>query len=211
MRGMATPDIVIAVVIALSAVIGLMRGLVKEVVSLVIWVTAFLSARAFAAPVADLALGTVDLARTHRMVIGFALVFICVLIAGAFVQRLLAQLVKATGLTGTDRVVGLVFGGARGAVIVIVGLIALRPFAQQSHWWSQSTLLPELLAFEDDLLELIGVAEEQVGVTLPADPAGWSTKLQGAARTHSLHGAALAGNANLEDPVAAAPVGASHA
>ena len=164
---MATPDIVIAAVIALSAVIGLMRGVVKEVLSLAIWVTAFLSARAFAEPVADLALSSLDLARAKRVVIGFALVFVSILIAGAFVQRFVAQLVKATGLTGTDRVVGLAFGGARGAVIVIVGLIALRPFAHQSHWWSQSALLPELLAFEDDLLELIGVAREQVAGTLP--------------------------------------------
>ena len=164
---MATPDIVIAAVIGLSAAIGLMRGAVKEVAALVIWATAFFSAKAFAAPVADLMIDAFDLSRASLMAIGFAAVFLGVLIAGAFVQRLLAQLVKATRLTGTDRALGFAFGGARGAVIVIAVLIAVRPFAESSEWWSESALLPELIAFEDDLIDLYGAAREELAGAEP--------------------------------------------
>ncbi len=156
---MATPDIVIAAVIALSASFGLMRGLVREVVSLVIWITAALGASAFSGLVADSVLGTLDLGRPMRVAIGFALVFIGVLIAGAILQRVLGGLVKSTGLGGTDRLLGLVFGGLRGAVVVIVALMAVRPFAQQSGWWAESEFRPGLLAFEDDLLELFGAGK----------------------------------------------------
>ncbi len=159
---MATPDIVIAAVIALSALFGLMRGLVREVVSLVIWITAALGALTFSGFVADSALGTLDLGRPVRVAIGFALVFIGVLIAGAIVQRVLGGLVQSTGLGGTDRLLGLVFGGLRGAVVVIVALMAVRPFAQQSGWWAESQFRPGLLAFEGELLELFGVGKELV-------------------------------------------------
>lgn len=160
---MATPDIVIASVIALSALFGLMRGLVREVVSLVVWVGAAISSVAFAGFMADTALASFDLGRPLRVAIGFALVFIAVLILGAIAQRVLGGLVKSTGLDGTDRVMGLVFGGFRGAVVVIVALMVARPFAQHSGWWMESQLRPELLAFEDDLLQLFGAAQQAVG------------------------------------------------
>ena len=159
---MATADIVIAGVIALSAVFGLMRGLIREVVSLAVWITAALGSMAFAGVVADTALKSLDLGRPARVAIGFALVFIGVVIAGALVQRVLAGLVKSSGLDGTDRMLGLVFGGLRGAVVVIIGLLAVRPFAEQSPWWAQSELRPGLLAFEDELLRLLGVAQDAV-------------------------------------------------
>lgn len=169
---MATPDIVIATVIVLSALFGLMRGLVREVVSLVVWVGAAISSVVFAGFVADTILASFDLGRPLRVAMGFALVFIAVLIVGAMAQRILGKLVKSTGLDGTDRVMGLVFGGFRGAVVVIVALMAARPFAQHSGWWMESQLRPELLAFEDDLLELFGAARKVVddGQGVPPRP-----------------------------------------
>ena len=86
--------------------------------------------------------------------ISFVVVFGATLIVGGIVQWAIAKLVESTGLSGTDRILGFVFGGARGAIVCIVALIALRPFAIDAHWWQASRLQRELLAFEGDVLQL---------------------------------------------------------
>ena len=111
----------IVVVIVASAVFGVLRGLVKEIVALGIWVAALLLGMVFAAPLG--ALIADSLGPRLQAGIGFAAVFIAVLLAGALLQRILGRLVDSTGLTGTDRTLGLLFGAARGVVVVIVALI----------------------------------------------------------------------------------------
>ena len=146
-------DMVILALILLSAVIGLFRGLVKELVSLVIWFCAIVGATVFASPLAEY-LTAVDASRPIRVVIAFAVVFFGVLIAGGLLQWSLAKLIQSTGLGGTDRFLGFVFGALRGGLVVIGALILVRPFAETSDWWEESLLRPELLVFEDDVLEL---------------------------------------------------------
>ena len=150
---LTTPDIVMLIVMLVSAALGLFRGLVREMASLAIWFCAFVLAAVFAPLVADSL--PADLGGGVRSALGFAAVFVAVLVAGAFGQRLLAGLVNTTGLTGTDRTLGLVFGAARGAIVVIVGLIAMRPFSLERSWWQESSVAPMLLAFEHDVLALI--------------------------------------------------------
>ena len=147
----ANADLVMGVVIAASAVFGLMRGFLREVLSLVIWAGALLFGIAFADRVAGL-MG-LDLSPGLQTAIGFAAVFVAVLIAGAILQRLVGGLVKSTGLTGTDRTLGLVFGTVRGATVVLVALIVLRPFAESREWWQVSRIAPALLTFEAEVLE----------------------------------------------------------
>ena len=159
----AVADVVIAVAMVISAVFGVLRGFVKEVVSLVIWLAALLLGVVFAAPIGEL-IG-LNLGPRLQIAVGFATVFIVVLVAGAIVQRILGGLVESTGLTGTDRMLGLLFGAARGAAVVIVALIALRPFAEVRDWWSDSTLIPPLLALEGDVLNLVDYVADRVGGT----------------------------------------------
>lgn len=158
---MATVDIVILIVVLLSALIGLARGLLKEVLSLASWLAAFILALYFAPPVADrlaghLADGSV------RLVVAFIAVFLATLIAGGLLQWVVGTLVKTTGLSGTDRFLGFLFGSARGVVVCIVALIALRQFAEAGQWWHGSVLVPELLAFEEELLAFMGKAQDWV-------------------------------------------------
>lgn len=150
----AAADVAIVAVVLISAGLGLARGLVKEVLSLAIWAAALVLSLAFGPAVAEL-LG-LNLAPRLQTGIGFVAVFVVVLIAGAIGQRLVGGLVKSTGLSGTDRLLGLLFGAARGGVVVIVGLIALRPFAEERIWWNDSQLAPPLLAYEEDVLQLAG-------------------------------------------------------
>jgi uncharacterized membrane protein required for colicin V production len=72
------------------------------------------------------------------------------------------KLVLGTGLTGTDRFLGFLFGSARGVLVCIIALIAMRPFAQESEWWLNSGITPEMLAFEQDVLDMMGRARDVV-------------------------------------------------
>lgn len=158
---MAGVDIVILVVVLVSALIGLARGLMKEVLSLASWLAAFILALYFAPAVAErlsehLADGSV------RLVVAFIVIFLTTLIAGSVLQWLAGTLVKTTGMSGTDRFLGFLFGGARGVVASLVVLIALNRFAEAGQWWQSSMLVPELLAFEQDVLALMGKAQEWV-------------------------------------------------
>ena len=158
---MTTPDILLLVIIGLSAVMGLSRGLVKEVMSLVSWVAAFFLAMYVSPRLAETyadSLGGFGLAR----VVMFAAVFIVTLIIASMIQWGVGKLVESTGLSSTDRIMGLVFGGLRGAVICIVVLIAMRPFVEDTQWWSSSELIPRFMAFEEDVLNMMGYARDAV-------------------------------------------------
>lgn len=154
----ATLDIVIGIVVVLSALIGLYRGLVKEVLALVSWVLAFVLAIYLSpALMAYVPLGWG--AESVRLVIAFAGIFVATLIAAGMLQWLLARLISSTGLSGTDRFLGFLFGSARGLLVCVVLLIGLREVAQDSRWWQASRLQGELLAFEDDARALFGQAK----------------------------------------------------
>lgn len=145
---MNAADLAIGLVIALSVAIGLVRGFVVEVMSLVVWVAAIVLARLFGGTVAQWFLQAVDLA-SARLVLGYAIVFVLVLVGGAVLVYLLRRMVQSTGLSGTDRLLGMVFGLARGAAIVVlvVLLLGLTPFPRDA-WWRESRALPpfQLLA-----------------------------------------------------------------
>ena len=146
-------DIVILALVMLSAVIGLFRGLVKELVSLVVWACAILGAVVFAAPLGE-HLTVIDAGRPIRVAVAFGVAFFGVLIAGGLLQWSLARLIQTTGLGGTDRFLGFIFGALRGGLVVVGALIVMRPFVSTSGWWEESVLRPELLVFADDILEL---------------------------------------------------------
>ena len=94
------------------------------------------------------------------------MVFIVVLIAGALLQRILGRLVDSAGLTGTDRTLGLLFGAARGVIVVIVALLVLRPFAADRPWWPESQLIPPLLALEGDVVNVVAFIADALGGTV---------------------------------------------
>jgi membrane protein required for colicin V production len=148
-------DYVIIGIIALSAIIGLARGLIREVVALAVWVLALLAAWMFHAPVAEQLTPWIA-TPSLRMGAAVLILVLGVLIAGALAAYLLSVLVDKTGLTGTDRLLGMVFGAVRGAVLValLVFLGTLTPVASDP-WWSESSLLPKFQLLADLLLDLI--------------------------------------------------------
>ena len=138
---MAWIDLVIIAIIALSALISLIRGFVKESISLVTWVVAGLIALRYYSPMADL-LEPFVASDSLRNWVGGGILFVATLIVGAIVNFIVSQLVSKTGLSGTDKALGVVFGAARGVLIVtmIVLLASLTPMPEAS-WWQDSLMI----------------------------------------------------------------------
>jgi membrane protein required for colicin V production len=158
---MASADIVILIIVLLSAVIGLVRGLFKELLSVLVWFAAVGLALYFSSSVGEVLSGQIA-DESVRAVVGFFIVFLATLIAGGILQALVRQLITSTGLTGTDRFLGFLFGSARGVLVCLVGLIALKSFEIEADWWNESLIIPELLQFEQDVLTLMGKAKDMV-------------------------------------------------
>ena len=131
-------DLVILGIIGLSALISLIRGFVKESISLVTWVVAGILAFRYFSPMAELLEAFVE-APTIRAVTAFGILFVSTLIIGAIANFIMAQLVSKTGLSGTDKALGVVFGAARGVLIVtmVVLLASLTPMPE-APWWQDS-------------------------------------------------------------------------
>lgn len=128
--------------IGLSALIGLMRGLVREVFSLALWGAAIWLGLRFGRDF-SVHLESVIPIPSARMAASFLILFIGTLLAGGLLAYLLGKLVDSTGLGGTDRLAGLLFGMVRGMLIaaVLVLLAGVTPLPEDP-WWKQSKLIP---------------------------------------------------------------------
>lgn len=134
-------DYVILGLIGVSAVIGLMRGFVREVFSVATWILAIWVGLTFSRGFSAYLEAMISLP-SARMAAAFAILFILALILGSMVGYLLGQLVSQSGLTGSDRFVGLIFGIARGMLVVgvLVLLAGLTPIPEDP-WWRESQLI----------------------------------------------------------------------
>jgi len=139
------PDYAILAIIAVSVGVGALRGFVREVFSLLVWAAAFVVAYQFGGDVAALMEGSVTLP-SARTAMGFAGLFIAVLLVGGLLNYLLGRLVETTGLSGTDRLLGGVFGAARGlALVLIVLLVAGFTPLPADPWWQESRMIARLM------------------------------------------------------------------
>jgi len=135
-------DYIIVGIIVFSIIVSLLRGFVREVMSLASWIVAFLIASNFYMYLAGLLTSIESLYIRNGTAI--AILFVLSLIVGAIVNYVIGQLVDRTGLSGTDRVLGACFGFLRGVLIVAAILFFLDTFtgSNQTDWWKESKLIP---------------------------------------------------------------------
>lgn len=151
-------DYIIIGIIAISLLISLVRGFMREALSLASWIIAFWVALTFNSNLAALLkpyISSIPL----RSGAAFFILFAATLIIGAIVNYLITTVVDKTGLSGTDRLLGIVFGFGRGVLLVAVILLVARITSiPQDKYWQQSQLVPTF-----------GPVENWLSAYLPAD------------------------------------------
>ena len=160
-------DWAIVALIAVSGLISLRRGFVKEALSLATWIVAAVVAWTFGGALSTYLVDLID-TPSLRVIAGCVILFLATLVVGALVNFLLGELVRVTGLSGTDRFLGMTFGAARGALLVVVavGLLSLTP-VEQDPWWQHSTLIPHFLLIADWSKNLIlGMSDQWSPINL---------------------------------------------
>ena len=136
-------DWVIIVVLLASTLLSLWRGFAREALSLAGWVVAFILANLFVDQMASLLAGFI-VNITGRYVAAYAIIFVGTLVVAGVAVKLTATVVKVTGLTVLDRVLGTVFGFARGIILILVVVYVLRQLVTPAelHWLDESLLMP---------------------------------------------------------------------
>ncbi|KFN48601.1 CvpA family protein [Arenimonas composti] len=180
-------DYALLTVLLVSMGFGLWRGFIVEVLSLTVWVAAFWLTIGFGSEVAAMLTGIES--PSARQFVGHAGVFLATLVGGGLLVWAIGKVIASSGLSATDRLLGVGFGLVRGLVLVCVAVLLLgfTPVPQED-WWAQSRLLPEarrgadwmitflpadtarLLDFGgDDVLAMPGGGALPVPADVPAD------------------------------------------
>lgn len=130
-------------ILGLSIVLSLWRGFVREAISLAGWVAAFVVANMYVGNLASFLTPWIDNV-TGRYVASYAILLAGTLVVGGITGLLAAQMVKASGLTVMDRLLGTGFGLVRGIIIALVLMYLLRQLAppQNLVWLEQAQLTP---------------------------------------------------------------------
>jgi len=160
---LASVDWIILGVLAISTLMSVRRGFVKEALSLLTWIAAVIVARLFAGQFAVLLENSIETA-SLRLGAAYLVLFVGTLIVGGMVNFLVGEFVKMTGLTGTDRFLGMFFGLARGALFVTLAVAGLHYLApvKEDQWYQESRLIPEIVVLVERLGPVLWEQGEQL-------------------------------------------------
>lgn len=143
---MSALDWVFVVILVGSVLIGAMRGLVFEVLSLISWVLAFFAARLWGAEV-GMWLPMQEMDEGVRIAAGLVIVFVVAIFALGLVIRIIGKLVQIVGLRPFDRTLGALFGALRGVLLlVLIALVFMLTSMRESQIWNTSVFAPHLVS-----------------------------------------------------------------
>lgn len=159
----AIVDWIIVVVVVVSTLISLKRGFFKEAFSLATWIVALAVSFIFADSL-TVYLSDVSESATVKKIAAMAILFVATLLAGGIIRLLISQLINITGLSGTDRLLGMVFGALRGILlVVIISMVAKKILPlEEEKWWQASKLVPQLTKLENWTVEKAAQAKAAV-------------------------------------------------
>ena len=152
---MVVADLIVLSIIIVSVVISLMRGFVKEALSLTGWLVSLWVAMTFSSGMAEL-FGSSIKDQTLRLLAAFISLLILSLFVSAIINFFATQFIQRVGLTGVDRTIGGVFGLLRGILLVtiVVMLLGLTTLPKES-WWDDSFFLFRFEAIATWLKDLL--------------------------------------------------------
>jgi membrane protein required for colicin V production len=162
-------DTAILILIALSALISVLRGFVREALSLAGLAAAVWVGLRFGPELGVLLEPHIEVP-SARGVAAFVILFVLVLIVGALINHLAGKLVQKSGLSGTDRMIGVLFGVGRGIAIVALLILAAGLTAlPQDPWWRESRAIGHI---EPVALWLRGLLPTEMSehFRFPSDP-----------------------------------------
>ena len=136
-------DYTIIGVILVSVVTGLFRGLVREAISLSVWILALWLATIYS-PKFEYVLSAYIDSSTVRVAVIFFAIALAVLIVGSIINAIIGFIIKKSGLGFMDRLFGIVFGFARGVLIIALCLLVISMVKiPNDNWKNESILLPQ--------------------------------------------------------------------
>lgn len=159
---MTSFDYLVLTALGLSAILGLLRGIIKEVLSLVAYAVAFIAAIWWAPRLSFWASGLIE-NDLLRSAVAYALVFICVLLLMGLLNITLAAAISRTGLSPADHGLGAIFGFLRGILVVLV-LVTLAGYTElpEEPWWQEARLSSAAVR-----------AVQQIKQALPESASAW--------------------------------------
>ncbi len=148
-------DIAIVAILLVSPGVGLLRGFIREVLSLAAWVVALWGAYQYAQAGAIWLISYIA-PQPLRVMVAFALIFVIVLIAASFLGYLISRMLPISGISGVDRSLGMLFGVGRGILIVSLLMLAATFMDLTTQpWWQESMLIHYFLPVADELRALM--------------------------------------------------------
>ncbi len=162
-------DIVIAVAIVTSIVVGFVRGFIKEAISISALLLAIWAALYLGPAVGEVSSSWLDSEELQTW-FGRILVFAVILAVGGLLGWLLSKLVRISVLSGTDRLLGSLFGAGRGVILLAVFVLG-GEFAGFSNdtWWQESTLIPHVGVVADWIAEMAPMGLDMITPDGPAE------------------------------------------
>ena len=163
---MIAVDYIILAIILVSAVMGLVRGLLREAIAVITWFLAIVLAWSFG-PALEPHLGGVLVGSPLRIWAARAIIFVGILLLGGAVAVIVSHYVRVSMFAGMDKFLGLVFGLIRGIVIVGAFTIAVQALRMdEDASWKRSKLMPYATGVADALRGMVGEKLERLEKTL---------------------------------------------
>lgn len=152
MNNLPVADILIFAIIAACIVISTMRGVIAEAGSMVAWVVSFFFAKLFAASFAEIAFASFQ-PRLFALALSFISLFILAYLIQKILRSLLTQAVSSVGLGFANRILGGVFGAAKGILAVtLLVMLASKTDLPDTDEWRDSYTLPFFVSLSEAVL-----------------------------------------------------------